>query len=284
MCETWLVFLIGIPLAILAVTDVAGIWLLRRHGAFARFVPVDDLGAIMPGYDPRGLEALVQEFQGDDYLRLLEQVMNRVDRCEEGPSTNIRAVYDHIRNGGGLLCSGMATLYFNVLRLNGIRARQVYLSRVLFGSDDTHVTVEVFVDGRWVIADPTFRIGYERDGELVGAQTIAESLVHGSYGEIRPRFYGQVKYPPRLETYYLHWLPLFNNVFVPDGNWPRRSLWMRLPPLRFWYGPKMYFQRTRPLSYDHLRFQDQLYFTLVVLFPLTLLGIAGAWVARLLFL
>ncbi len=283
MSETWLVFLIGVPLAILAVTDAAGIWLLRRHGAFARFVPVDDLGAVTPGHDPRGLEMLAREFQGGDYLRLLAQVMNRVSQCEEGPSTRIDAVWAQVRSGRGLLCSGMATLYFNALRVNGIAARQVYLSRALFDGNDTHVTVEVCVDGRWVIADPTFHIGYERDGELVGAQTIAESLAHGSCGEICPRFYGQVKYPPRLETYYLHWLPLFNNVFVPDGDWPRRSLWARMPPFRYWYGPRMYFQRTRTLSYDHLRFQDRLYFTLVVLFPLTLFAAACAWMVALFF-
>ncbi|HSB79694.1 MAG TPA: hypothetical protein VLM91_13005, partial [Candidatus Methylomirabilis sp.] len=140
MHDPWVGLLLGTLLVMLLVADVSGIQLLRRHGAFARFQAVDDLAAVAPAHDPRGLEALAQEFQGGDYLRLLEQVMNRVDRCEEGPSTNIRAVVDHIRNGRGLLCPGMASLYSNVLWLNGIRARQVYLTRALFGSVDTHVT------------------------------------------------------------------------------------------------------------------------------------------------
>ncbi|HSB80864.1 MAG TPA: hypothetical protein VLM91_18940, partial [Candidatus Methylomirabilis sp.] len=142
--------------------------------------------------------------------------------------------------------------------------------------------VEVLVGGRWVIADPTFHVGFEKGGELVGAQAIAVSLQDGSYAGIRPRFYGPVKYPARLETYYLHWLPLFGNVFVPDAN-SRRSLWRRMPPFRYWYGPRMYFQRMRTLSYEHLRFQDRLYFTLIVLVPLTLLLAACAWMVALLF-
>jgi len=144
----------------------------------------------------------------------------------------------------------------------------------LFDSNDTHVTVEVFAGGQWVIADPTFHVGFERRGALVSAQTIAQSLHDGSSAEIRPRFYGPVKYPPRLEGYYVDWRMLFNNVFVPDRDPATPGLWAKIPPFRYWWGPVMYYQKISNLSYDHLILQHRLYLTLVVLLPLTLLGIA----------
>lgn len=275
MADPLSVLLIAVGLMALALINVYGIWLLRRHGAFARFVPVNELRAVVPMHDPRGLHVLAKAFHNADYLQLLKEVMNSVSKCEPGPSTDVLAVFDHVLRGGGLLCSGMANLYFNVLRLNGITARQIYLSRACFDSNDTHVTVEVLIDRNWVIADPTFHVGFERNGQLVGAQAISESLRDGSFDEIKPRYYGPVNYPPRLESYYTHWLSLFNNVYIPDSDQPSRSLWARLPPLRYWCGPVMYFQQDPAVSYDHLKFQDRLYLLFVVFLPMTLIAIVS---------
>lgn len=275
MPDPLLICTAAIPLVVLVAANAAGIWLLRAHGAFTRFVPAADVETVVPAHDPRGLEGLTTDFQGADYLQLLERVMNRVDRCESGPATDIRAVCEQVRRGGGLLCSGMATLFYHVLRAHGIQARRIYLSKALFDGNDTHVSVEVLVEDRWVIADPTFHVGFERHGELVGAHAIANALLDGSSASIRPRFYGPVRYPPRLEAYYLHWLPLFHNVFIPDRDQPGRRWWTKVPPFRYWHGPIMYFQTTRNLSYEHLRFQDRLYFGCVVLLPLVLCLITG---------
>jgi hypothetical protein len=272
MADPVSVLLIGAPLMMLALVNVYGVWHLRNHLPLARFVATEDLHTIVPSHDPRHLEELAKGFHGLDHLTLLEQVMDLVGKCEPGPSTDVLHALEHVRRGGGLLCSGMANLYFNVLRLNGFIARRTYLMRHLFDRNDTHVTVEVLVDGKWIIFDPTFHVGFEKNGQLIGAQTISESLHDGSFNTIKPRFYGSVRYPPRLETYYTHWLPLFNNVLIPDRDQPYLSLWARIPPLRYWCGPVMYFQKVPNVSYEHLRFQDGLYFLFVVVLPLALLG------------
>jgi hypothetical protein len=273
---------LAILLVVLIAVDAAAIWLLRAHGAFARFVPTDEVDSFVPAYDPKSLDELTTDFRGDDYLQLLERVMNCVGKCEVGPTKNIHAVCEHVRRGGGLLCSGMATLYYHVLRAHGIQARRVYLSKALFDGNDTHVTVEVLVEDRWVIADPTFHVGFELHGELVGAHAIANALLDGSSASIRPRFYGPVRYPPRLEVYYLHWLPLFNNVVIPDRDQSGHRWWTKVPPFRYWFGPIMYVQTTRNLSYEHFRFQDRLYFGCVVLLPLVLCMITGGTLIALL--
>ncbi len=266
----------------LALVNVYGIWLLRNHSAFARFESVRDLQSVVPAHDPRGLEVLAKEYQNPDYLKLLEQVMNSVRKCEPGPSADALEAFNHARRGRGLGCAGMANLYFNVLRLNGFKARQVYLSRACFDNTDTHVTVEVLVDSKWVIADPTFHVGFERDGELVGAQAISRSLRDGSLNEIKPRFYGPVRYPKRLYSYYIPWQSLFNNVFIVDRDQPSEPLWTRIPPSRYWCGPVMYFQQDPGISYEHLKFQDRLYFFFVVLLPVTLFAIVSVIVVGLL--
>lgn len=281
MAEIFALVLPGLLLMTLGVINVYGIWLLRRHSAFARFVPVQDLQSVVPAHDPRGLELLAKEFQSSDYLQLLTQVMNSVGTCGPGPSADPLEAFRHVRFGGGLQCAGMANLYFNVLRVNGLNARQVYLSRTCFDTVDTHVTVEVLVDGKWVIADPTFHTGFEKHGKLVGAQTISESLRNGSLPEIRPKFYGPVKYPNRLESYYIPWSTLFHNVFVVDRDQPRVPLWARIPPFRYWCGPVMYYQRDPGVSPGPLRLQARLYALFIVSLPVTLLGFTSLLVAGL---
>lgn len=281
MAEIFALVLPGLLLMTLGVVNVYGIWLLRRHSAFARVVPVQDLQSVVPAHDPRGLEPLAKAFRGSDYLELLTQVMNSVDKCEPGPSADALQAFNHVTLGRGLGCAGMANLYFNALRLNGIVARQVYLSRACFDNMDTHVTVEVLADDKWVIADPTFHAGFEMNGQLVGAQAISEALRHGSSTEIRPRFYGPVKYPTRLESYYIPWSWLFNHVFIVDRDQPSVTLGARTPPFRYWYGPIMYYQEDPRISSGHLKFQDRLYFLFVAMLPLTLFAIICLILARL---
>ena len=63
MPDVLLGLVMGTPLIPMAAATVFGIWGLRAHGMFARFVPVDDLGTVLPVHDPRGLEGLAKEFR-----------------------------------------------------------------------------------------------------------------------------------------------------------------------------------------------------------------------------
>jgi hypothetical protein len=242
--------------------------ILRQQGAYARFTAVEDLAAIQtPLYQTGGYEQLKQDFQSNDQQVLLSQVMNTVQKMGPHPSGSVLEIYQHVLNGGGAVCSGMASLYSNILWLNGIQARQVMLRRNMFDVYDLHITVEVFDNDRWVIYDPTFNVSFQKHDRLLGAQEIKESLYDGSFEEIEPVFYGDVLYPARLETYYMHWLPLFNNVFVHQAD---QNVLTKLPPFRYWLGPKYYYQPVNEQGQYQYRIQDDLYFTVVVIMPLAM--------------
>jgi hypothetical protein len=239
---------------------------MRQHNAFTRYVPVADLMQVNPPFNPRD-QLPLPGFTGEsDYMVLLDRVMNAVSKVEDYNTTNMQALLRHVQNGGGLTCAGMADLYRYVLGLNGIQARRITLVRNLMDSYDTHETVEVFLSGKWVIVDPTFHVSFERDGQLLNAQEINEALEKGTFYTITTKYYGDVKYPARVESYYMHWLPLFDNVFIVDTS-SGQTLIDKLPIIRYWLGPRSYYQGSDGIPPGNFLFQDRPYFMLVVALP-----------------
>lgn len=61
-------------------------------------------------------------------------------------------------NGYGHLCQGIGFTYMQTLRAFGIPARYVGLISEVKDTKrpNTHASVEVYIDGRWTVADPTF--------------------------------------------------------------------------------------------------------------------------------
>lgn len=172
----------------------------------------------------------------------------------------------YVNSGGGALCSGMAVLFLNALSAVDVPARIVSLQRNAFDGNDSHVTVEVRMNGKWVVMDPTFNLSFaDTHGELLSAQDIHVALLAGTSQNITPIHYAVGIYPARLETYGLNYLPLYNNVFVLD---PGGDRWLsRLPPFRYWLGPKLYYEKSPAESVSHLEFMQRLYFLLVVVLP-----------------
>jgi hypothetical protein len=258
---------------LLSVLDFWGIYLLRKHGEFVRLESVTDLRAVGPSpVNRQDAKILANDFHSQNPAELLEQVMGKVSKVETFPSSDIRSIYQHVNKGGGLVCGGMSTLYFHALAVNDIKARYIALKRNIFDIYDIHTTVEVFVDGKWVIYDPTFNVSFVKNGELVGAQDIKNSLYDGSFEQIEPVFYGDVLYPARLESYYMHWLSLYNNVFVYH---PSQSVLTKIPPFRYWFGPVYYFEADYGQRDFPYQIQDQLYFIFVGVLPIVILTISS---------
>jgi hypothetical protein len=244
----------------------------RVHHGFPPLFAADNLDTIQTGFSETGLAELKRDFHSKDHRILLRQVTNSVFKVESQPSKNPLIIYQEARNGKGALCDGMSLLYFSVLRLNGIRARMIYLTRNIYDIYDTHTTVEVFWNGKWAIYDPTFNISFERDGILLSAQEIHEALLNDDFNTIKPVFYGEANYPARIQNYYIHWLPLFNNVFVIGDR--KSSIWERIPPFRYWYGDAYYYQESVPYSDYHLQFYNGLVFLVLVIIPVAIYGAA----------
>ena len=260
-CSWRLVFL---GLVLLLASGVL-LWHLRAHGMVIRLVPVERLSAVVPSpSEEEELKVMAREFRGKEPVVLLSQVMNRVERVGPDPKGGAAQYLEHAKAGGGLVCYGMAHLYAAAARGNGLQARIIGLSRNLGDRYDSHTTVEIRQDGRWAIFDPTFNVSFARDGVLLGAEEIQQALLEGTLQTIVPIFYGPVKYPARLETYYMHWLSLFNNVFVLDVGGTRLA---KLPPIRYWFGPRIYVKTTPGHPNEHIRFWGVLYLWSVAILP-----------------
>ncbi len=273
-----LVAVLAALLAAVAAVDTAALATLRRQGLLARPVLLADLAEVRTAYEPPADDPIARAFAGRDPRALVAQVMNAVQAVGPEPSGDPAAVLEHVRRGGGVACGGMSRLFFAALRANGLDARIVTLRRSLLDRLDTHTTVEVRMGGRWVIVDPTFHVTFERNGRLLGAVEIHEALLHGGAAGIVPVFHGPVAYPARLETYYIHWLPLFTHVAVVDRMGPAPSLLARVPPARYWLGPAVYVPRTPGVGDDERALREAAVFGAVVLLPTTAAGLGLALV------
>jgi hypothetical protein len=256
---------------LLLVIDLYGLLLLRRHDAFARWQPVPDLSSVVTIGQGTATEEQAPDVERNA-RRLLKEVMDSVPKVGADPGPHIATLEAHVRRGGGLCCAGMAELYLHRLAGHGIPARKVVLKRNPFDIYDTHTTVEVAVGGRWVLFDPTFHVSFTKDGRLLGAEEVMNAVSDRSLPRVQPVFHGEVRYPARLETYYLPWPVLFNNVFIVAS--PRRSFLAKLPPLRYWFGPVCYYRRHTDQEGWHLGCQRSLYRLFVAVLPATLLALA----------
>ena len=270
--------------------DVLGFWWLRDNGADVRFIVVDDLAAVDPPQPfERGAAGFAREFPGADPLEILASVMNRVAAVESGPSGDPQVTLEHVRNGGGLVCSGMATLYAAALHDAGYRARIVSLRRNILDPYDSHTTVEVFLDGAWRLIDPTFGVSWVRNGEILSAWQVRAETLEGDLDSVEVVSHGEFVYPASLGDYYMDWPLLFNNVRVyasgeADPSW--RGKLARLPPARYWTGPRFYMQYDPIHAPSPLvRYHNGVYFTLMAAFPIAIiaLGLTAAALGFILF-
>lgn len=231
-------------LAALLVVEAWGLWTLTRHGALARFDPVPPERFSRIGVDgaprPRPDAAFLASVLPDTVRgvgEILRWTMDRTDSIgDPGPGTSAAEAYRVAASGGGLVCGPLARLFVTALSARGHAAREVQLARSLFSAGDTHITVEVRVDGRWVVYDPTFHVSFARGGRLLGAAEIHRALVEGDGDAVEPRFHGPVAYPARLERYDVGWLALYNHVIIYEAG--GATLPEKLPPVRYWTGPR----------------------------------------------
>jgi len=267
---------------VILIVDLWGLYALRNDSLVTRLDRTsinvfDSLGRTQPLKSYPHEMWFEQELAKADFTKgggkqkiidVLQWTMNQVKETGVGNPQSAREALEMARHGKGLSCGPMSAVYTNALHALGFKVRPIQLIRSLFNNADTHVTTEVLLDGRWVIFDPTFNVSYEKNGRLIGAKEIKRALLDGTSAQIKPVFYGKVAYPARLQTYYVNWLPLYNNVLVSDQGTPGRL--SKLPPMRYWIGP-----RTHYLSISNVEqglggveFIKQAYFIFVVALPI----------------
>jgi hypothetical protein len=228
---------------------------------------------------PAGGEAVRSRLAGEAWpqaaepsmkiLGALAWTMNRVRAVGEVHRGDAADLLEAAGAGAGLGCRGMARLFCAVLAAVGVESRLIVLCRNILDGLDTHITVEVKWGGRFVVLDPTFHVAFAgAAGRYLSAQEIKAAVLRGSGP--RPVFLGEVAYPARHDRYYMDIRQCFNNCFVADEGSRRRAL--QLPPLLYWFGPRLYYEKLPLESVRHLELLDRCYAGVVVILPLLLLG------------
>ncbi len=202
-------------------------------------------------------------------VSLMGWVMNQVKDYRDPtsvPTNRPLEILAQVRRGKGALCHQMASLYMQALVCAGLDGRVILGFRNIFDPYDQHTLVEARIDNRWVVMDPTFNISFaDRDGVVLSAMDIKERFFEGRLDEIEVCFHGEVAYTNRWDAYYLNVFLPYNNVFVYSPG--SSSLPGRLPPFRYWFGPKLYYQCLPRESDIHLRLWRGVTFLAMVVLP-----------------
>lgn len=258
-----------VALAIVVGTNTIAAWGLYTHGFFVRMGP-----ATAETFDRLGRGEPLRSYPDVEYFRheltrpigitgALRWTMNQTNKVSaEGEGLSAWEAVAAARSGAGLDCRPLAEIFQHALAAQGHRSRPLRLVRSIFQDGDSHVTTEVLLNDRWVVFDPTLGVSFQLDGRLLSAAEIQKALFAGE--DVVPVFHGAVRYPVRLETYYIPWTALYNSLllFEDASGW-----WGELPPLRYWFGPR-YHYLTRDGSAGPIAVVDGLYFATVVVGPL----------------
>lgn len=221
---------------------------------------------------PRGEAATVASV-----VVVLRWVMNRASVVGPGPPATPLQALERGERGEGLLCGDMTAIFEAALGALGYRARKLQLARSVHSALDTHATVEVLVDGRWLLFDPTFNLSARHRGRWLGAAEVRALLLAGEAPAIELQRWGEVRYPARLDEQQSDWLLSFNNIFIDEaGRFDVIGAW---PPLRYWHGPRRHVLEAseRGLWHDEAFVRLQRLFALEL--PAALLFIGGLLIA-----
>lgn len=123
--------------------------------------------------------------------------------------------------GKSASCGPIAKVYLEVLHANGIPAREIDLCRnPPFDIWDTHVTVEAFLDGKWVLQDPTFNMCWKINGAPASAWEIREYVMHRNLkGSGIDAVNTEFIPTPSIDSYYKDPFILFNNLlYIYDSK------------------------------------------------------------------
>lgn len=198
-------------------------------------------------------------------LAILEWVMNQIPKVENQYAKSSWEMVEIGRAGGGLICGGMAQLFKDALLALGIPARTVTFQRNLFDLYDTHVSVEAWVDNKWRLYDPTFHLSLTADGERIGAFSARDWFIKGRGQRVELEFLGEVKYPTRVDNYYIRFEAILNNAYVNSQR--DMGFLDDIPFVGRWIGRELLYPISPDLSTMTHNFYRFLYYNTLAVLP-----------------
>ena len=173
---------------------------LRAQGAFVRFQQLDSeaFDRLYREGGPRAedldffaaklAQAGIHRVNGNKerIVFVLRWVMDHVNSAAFDSSTSPKEAFQRAQEGQGLSCGSMTLLFVAAVRAAGYTARRVQLVRSVLNNTDTHVTVEVLLNGRWVIFDPTFNTSLKKKVCYLEQKRSGDLLWMGTRNEFNP--------------------------------------------------------------------------------------------------
>lgn len=177
--------------------------------------------------------------ENDDFQKALiikEWVMNQVSEAGLGVTAMTPyAILTEMHEGKSATCGKMSLLYWGALKSVGMDARLIQLIRSVYNKDDTHVAVEVFINGEWIVIDPFFNVYFLVDGKPASAVELQQLFLKNErIKDFQVVQGGKVSYPVKYDTYPLDPITFYNNVFVFERSYA--GAWQNLPLVHYYFG------------------------------------------------
>ena len=180
----------------------------------------------------------LMETDKDKYLALAKWVRGETKKVESeiviaNPYVNLK----EMQAGKGAICGTMTHVFVASANSLGLPARYILLLRDLsYENYDTHAVAEVYIDGQWVVIDPTFNAYYTINGKMASAIEIQRNALaplndnaNIKVNYVDDRMFSETIY----DNYYINPSNLYNYVLLAD----RRELKPinKIPPGRYFY-------------------------------------------------
>lgn len=248
-------------------------------------VPTKSFGDIASEYHPEITEYFSKQLETTNIpalkgeaqlLELMKWVMNEIGDDTQQTGNDAVSVFE----GGHAICGGMSLVFSAAAQSLGYKSREIDLFVSPGNLMDTHAFVEVYLDGRWQIFDPTFNVTYvDEAGQNLGAQEVQNRLLRRGGGGVEALFHGQVIYPVRLESYYVNWRAVFGTVTtVPKTPFYTRSNFIhetlrRLPFSGYFMRPNRYYLTPDGKIARYMKVHNFVYVLAYLVLPLILIVI-----------
>lgn len=274
------------------IAEVGFIWAVKNHhlGSLNRYETIgqDDFRLkstrTIYGYDrlytdkflsliKNSITNSFENFTIEGAVEIRESLLNQGSIKGERINGAPIELYNGLKNGGKLLCAGLAHLYGFLLSSQGFHVRHIGVSRSLFDAWDSHTIVEIWDEKRnkWILTDPTFNVSFKHYEKYLSSDELYDLIHSGDFSSIKAVHGKKTKYEYTLEEYYISYYSLFDNLYY-YSHIHLPGLY-KYPPFR-WFDDrrivKLVSTGNHPVRGNEINIQNAIIFFMILANPLAI--------------
>ncbi len=167
-----------------------------------------------------------------------EQLSQKQESEKAITTDNPVQILDQAREGRKIFCGDYTLLYISLCHSVNLPARHISIWGNSTVGASSHAIVEVYIDGKWVVMDPTFDVHFMIGEELTSALDIHDYLYSNKTQKGKLKMVGKRRtteliYMPYIFSYDLLLYSVYN-IYWADT--PIKKIWksfIKLPVLRY---------------------------------------------------